>query len=550
MGATTPPLCWRYARAQKQVEDDAAREVFKAAARWAAMHSGESLVGPVDEWHESGLPLGGEGCPEVAEFAVIEFAAAMGRSTESGRRYLSQAVEGCYRLPAAGPGWWPGELPAWKLAFIAERTHVSVPGGGGVRGRHVAPFAHKIGPAQLGRLIEEAKARFDPEQTEAERLAAAEAGHFDIALAEVGVNGRVRVDGDLDLADALDLEAAVAADAHHQLLLGSTESLDVRRAIAVGNLARSQHTLDLTPTATPAPRPRVASARWCCTSTSNTPPSSAPAASPDSTRPAARSPPSRSASGAPNPTPRSPSNRSSTSPSTSRSAPTKPPPGSSSRPSCATAPACSRSASAPPKTATANTASPRPSDGGPTCTCNQAPCCRRHHRAKTTGGWTYITVEPGVYLWRSPLGYQFLKDHTGTLDVTPDDERLRLAREFRAHFGDTDRPRTLTTPPHTPLSTTRAGSSARCLRHDRAYQPVLGSRGTGSCYLRNAPHPVRPRSWLFVRAASSTGSIAMRRNCSDSDEGSRSTYCQTKRYAASYASATLSARSSSVTARR
>ena len=116
----------------------------------------------------------------------------------------------------------------------------------------VAAFAHKIGPAQLGRLIEEANARFDPEATEAERLAAAEAGHFDIALAEVGVTGRVRIDGDLDLADALDLEAAVAADAHHQLLLGSTDSLDVRRAKAAGNLARNQHTLDLTET-TPEP---------------------------------------------------------------------------------------------------------------------------------------------------------------------------------------------------------------------------------------------------------------------------------------------------------
>ena len=37
----------------------------------------------------------------------------------------------------------------------------------------------------------------------------------------------------------------MAADAHQQLLLGSTESLDVRRAKAVGNLARNQHTLDL-----------------------------------------------------------------------------------------------------------------------------------------------------------------------------------------------------------------------------------------------------------------------------------------------------------------
>jgi hypothetical protein len=46
--------------------------------------------------------------------------------------------------------------------------------------------------------------------------------------------------------------------------------------------------------------------------------------------------------------------------------------------------------------------------------------CRRHHRLKTHGGWTYTTLEPGTYLWRSPHGYQYLRDHTGTLDVSHD----------------------------------------------------------------------------------------------------------------------------------
>ena len=219
------------------------------------MHSSETVVGPVDEWHESCLPLGGEGCPEVAEFAVVEFAAAMGRSTESGRRYLSHAVEGRYRLTSCWTRLVAGELPAWRLSFIADRTMSLSPEAAAFVDAKVAPFAHTIGPAQLGRLIEEAKARFDPEATEAERLAAAEAGHFDIALADVGVNGRVRIDGDVDLADALDLEAAVSADAHGQLLLGSTDSIDVRRAKAVGNLARNQDTLDLTDgPAGPGPR--------------------------------------------------------------------------------------------------------------------------------------------------------------------------------------------------------------------------------------------------------------------------------------------------------
>ena len=58
--------------------------------------------------------------------------------------------------------------------------------------------------------------------------------------------------------------------------------------------------------------------------------------------------------------------------------------------------------------------------GGVTCTCQLAPLCRRHHRLKTHGGWTYTILEPGSYLWQSPHRYQFLRDHTGTLDVTHD----------------------------------------------------------------------------------------------------------------------------------
>ena len=281
----------------------------------------------------------------------------------------------------------------------------------------------------------------------------------------------MHVEGDLDLADALDLDAALAADAHQQLLLGSTESLDVRRSIAAGNLARNQQHPRPQLDADDQPTAGVAGVQVVLhVHLERRRRSSAPAGSPGSRRPPARSPPNRSACGAATPTPRSPSSRSSTWPSTSTSAPTKPPPGSRLQTQLRDLhlrlplllPTRRAVRLRPP-------GRPRPrDDGGPTCTCNLAPACRGHHRAKTTGGWTYVTVEPGVYLWRSPLGYQFLSDHTGTLDVTPDAERRRLAREFRAHFGDPRRPRTLTTPPHTPLSTTRAGSSARCRRHGRA----------------------------------------------------------------------------------
>jgi hypothetical protein len=56
---------------------------------------------------------------------------------------------------------------------------------------------------------------------------------------------------------------------------------------------------------------------------------------------------------------------------------------------------------------------------GQTSTLNLALLCRRHHRLKTYGGWTYSMIRPGVFLWRSPHGHWWLRDRTGTTDLTP-----------------------------------------------------------------------------------------------------------------------------------
>jgi hypothetical protein len=423
----------RVARAEQAAEDSAARHVLRAAARWASIHSSDSLVGPADAWHESALPLGGEGCPEVAEFAVVEFAAALGRSPESGRRYLAHAVEGRYRLSRCWQRLEAGQLQAWRLRFIADRTMCLSPQAAAFVDAHVAPVAHKIGPAQLGRLIEEAKARFDPEQTEAERRAAAERRHFDIALRETDVGGTVRIDGELDLVDARDLEAAIAVDAQQQLTLGSRESLDVRRSIAAGNLARRQETLDLAADDSPGARPRTASRMVLHVHLGQAAVSGVPGLA--------------RVRGIPGPVTAEQVRTWCGNPETqvtvkpvldladhihvgSYEAPDRLKEQIALRDVTCAHPYCTR----PAERCDCEHRVPH-ADDGPTCTCNLAPACRGHHRAKTTGGWSYVTLEPGVYLWRSPLGYQFLRDHTGTIDVTPDAEHRRLARAFLGHFG-------------------------------------------------------------------------------------------------------------------
>ncbi|MPV49485.1 hypothetical protein GCG21_05605 [Pseudactinotalea sp. HY160] len=65
--------------------------------------------------------------------------------------------------------------------------------------------------------------------------------------------------------------------------------------------------------------------------------------------------------------------------------------------------------------------------GGPTCTCNLASLCRRHHRWKThnhpgqpqgRGSWSYVMLGPGTYYWSGPMGLRFLRTPTGTTEVT------------------------------------------------------------------------------------------------------------------------------------
>ncbi|MEX1281069.1 MAG: DUF222 domain-containing protein [Acidimicrobiia bacterium] len=48
------------------------------------------------------------------------------------------------------------------------------------------------------------------------------------------------------------------------------------------------------------------------------------------------------------------------------------------------------------------------SHGGPTLTCNLAPLCRSHHRARHEGGWSYrLDSTTGTTTWTSPLGRRY-----------------------------------------------------------------------------------------------------------------------------------------------
>ncbi len=75
--------------------------------------------------------------------------------------------------------------------------------------------------------------------------AAAERRHLSIHDRQVSFDGTVEITGELDLADALDLDDALARGAASLAAGGCEESLDVRRSMAAGEIARRQLALDL-----------------------------------------------------------------------------------------------------------------------------------------------------------------------------------------------------------------------------------------------------------------------------------------------------------------
>jgi 5-methylcytosine-specific restriction endonuclease McrA len=270
--------------AAKRREDDAARELLIGVAEWADLHTTgalmpdlygtyshpdeEALSSAEDAWvarfgmpgADTMLELAGAGAPEVSDFAVTELATALGRTRESGRLLVGDVVEAKHRLPKVWARLVAGQVTAWRVRRLAEATRGLSAEAVAFVDAQVAHVVHTTGPAVIHRLVLEAAARFEPETTEVTECDTQSNLCFDLDLdtpaTSVGTASAVSAYGLLDRADAEDLEAVIRQLAHQMYLDGSTDDLAVRRAKALGLLARGQDVLPAQ-TATKAPRRTV-----------------------------------------------------------------------------------------------------------------------------------------------------------------------------------------------------------------------------------------------------------------------------------------------------
>ncbi|WP_439938167.1 DUF222 domain-containing protein [Nocardia sp. N13] len=445
-------------RAERDAENTAAARQLELAARWADLHPPESIHSaaaftiPGSEHEE---PIAGQGCPLVAEFCVAELGAELGMSSVAAKKLIGHALELRHRLPRLWRQVQSGRVPAWRARSVAETTIHATPAltQDAVRwvDAQVAAVAGRIGPAQLDRLVAETIKRFDlaapdPAADPEDGYLSVDPRHATLDDQDVHYSGTMHFEADLDIADALDLDGALAQGAATLKALGSAESLDVRRAKALGDLARTQTALDLHSQGStsardqdglPAAREVVLNVHFDAT------PAQGSDGEDDSTvvqtvfgptgrleerqklllldqvqkwcgdsrttitiKPVIDLNAELRAPGydIPDPIREQVALRDRT----------------------CVFPWCTRPARGADVDHVVEFDHDAEAEGrpqpGPTTSSNLACLCRFHHRLKTFTAWAYRMIAPGVFEWTSPHGHHYLRDRHGTTRTEPDDE--------------------------------------------------------------------------------------------------------------------------------
>ena len=217
-------------------------EILRVAVQHAYLHNSETL--DPDEsarpGRERARRCGGQGTPEVSDFAAAELGARLGMSTISAWMLMCDGLDLAYRLPALWARVEAGEVRVYLARLVARRTRdLTEPQAAYVESR-VAQYADgRLTWSRFQALVEAAVAAADPEAT-----AVAEA-----KAAEQQVARRTRRDPETDhgmwgffiKAPAhivLVFDAALARIADILEDLGDTDPVDKRRVTALLVLSR------------------------------------------------------------------------------------------------------------------------------------------------------------------------------------------------------------------------------------------------------------------------------------------------------------------------
>ena len=428
------------------------------------------------------VAIAGDGAPMVSDLALVDVAATLRRSVVSATRLVGGVCELAYRLPLIWSRCRGEGVALWRALRVAEKTTLLPWAAAAELDAELVSVLGSCSWAQVDRCVQAALARHTPEPedvaepaadddetsyegdesidtgTDHGRAAADDPRDVQIHLGAAGTDPRMLaadgigltgIDGLLDDADALDVEQAIRDLAEQLARAGATEPLGVRRAKALGMLARGEAPI---PAATAAGGEDLATAGGkdatgaegrdtkAGDATGNGSEvvtgqvTSAPVTAPGSRRQvllvlhlSENSILGRDRVGRCQNTLAPASVDQIRAWCAGAKVKVQPvldiadhhPVGTYEIPDRIRAQVHYRDTECvfphchtPARSCDLDHVTPYPQ--GPTCACNLTPLCRRHHRAKTARRWAYVMVLPGSYYWRAPSGATYLVDAHGT----------------------------------------------------------------------------------------------------------------------------------------
>ncbi len=192
---------------------------------------------------ERGVVLGGEGCPEIAEFAVAEWGAVTGVSTPAAAYYIGQALALRHRLPFTWAKVQSGEATPWRACKIAVACLELSEDAARYVDQRVAGLVDTLTPTRLDKIVKAAKIHADPEAARA--AAEQKVRERGVFVGRTDEHGTKNVYIRAATGAVLRFKATINSIAEALKILGDTRSRNARRADAIGIIADPRYTEEL-----------------------------------------------------------------------------------------------------------------------------------------------------------------------------------------------------------------------------------------------------------------------------------------------------------------
>ena len=220
------------------------RELVLAAA-WADLHPAEAVQSPVMPGMERPRRYGGDGTPEAGEFAAAELALLLGVSIAAASSLVADALDLRHRLPLLWAAVSDGTVRVWQARHVARRTRAC--GLTLAQAREVdaatTPYLSSLPFGRYQDLLEARIITADPEAAEARRREA-ELDRF-VVTGQSTEHGLKTLVAKATAGEVIYLIAVLDRLAEVLLHQGDTDPVAVRRSKALGILAHPTRALAL-----------------------------------------------------------------------------------------------------------------------------------------------------------------------------------------------------------------------------------------------------------------------------------------------------------------